>query len=224
MKYAPHAIFAVLVATLLIGQRFGFVWAGGNGYVPMLSVFLQDATGPVYADRVGEVRLLRVDDQIYRGETIVTDPATYAQLTISDFPHIITIGMDERTRLTVDSLTVSNPELYLHAGRIETFMDGTVEQLSIRTNFTRTLVGKGRTSLVNYDFKETIGVIPIVGTATVTTTKNDETITISSSVEIHETEPVVVSQIGFDPAASVAKDFYEWIETRFELSPFEIIE
>lgn len=220
MKYAPHAILSALVATLLVGQRFGFVWAGGSGYEPELAAFLQDSTGPVHADRLGAVRDLAVGDRILRGERVFTDGDSYAQLTISDFSHIVTVGMDGRTSMTLDALAADETQLYLHAGRIETFMDGTVARLTVRTNFTRTTVGKGRTSFVNYDFKETVGIIPIVGFATVTTTKNDETLTISSPVEIHETEPVTVTTVEYNPTASAARAFYTWIESQFGLEPF----
>lgn len=224
MKYAIPATFGILLAALLIGQRFGFAWAGGTGYVPELSVFIQDATGPLSADRLGERRPLLVDDRVYRGETIVTEPGTFAQLTISNFSHILTVGLDERTSITIDAATPDRVDLYLHSGRIETFDDGTIGTVGVRTNFVRTESGHGRASFVNYDFKETVGVIPIVGTVDVTTTKNDETQTISSPIEIHETEPVTSVATAFDPAGSAARNFYTWIETRFGLEPFEIIE
>jgi len=219
---AAIVLFVLLVATLLVGQRFGFAWAGGPGYVSTLSVFLQDATGPVTAERNGVVRTLSVDDRIYRGETIVTAPGSFAQLTISDFSHIITVGVDERTTLTVDDVAVTEPELFLHAGRIETFMDGTVDDLFVRTNFTRSQLGKGRASFINYDFKETVGIVPIVGNVSITATKNKQTLTTSTPVGIHETDPVTVDEIGFNREAGAVKPFYDWIETRFGLEPFEI--
>ncbi len=222
MKYAPHAIFLALVAILLVGARFGFAWAGGSGHVSTLSVFLQDATGPVTAERNGVVRTLALDDRIYRGETIATAPGSFAQLTISDFSHIVTVGMDERTSLTVDALTVTKPELFLHGGRIETFMDGTVDGLNVRTNFTRSSLGKGRASFVNYDFKEAVAIVPIVGSVTTTATKTDETRTTATAIGIHETDPVAFDEIGFNRDAATVKPFYDWIETRFGLEAFEI--
>lgn len=227
MKFDQRAAivaFALIVATLLVGQRFGFVWAGGTGYVSTLSVFLQDATGPVTVERNGTVRTLAVgvNDRIYRGETITTAPGSFAQLEFNDYFHGFGVGMDERTTLTVDATVVTEPQLFLHAGRIETFMDGTVESLLVRTNFTRSRLGKGRASFVNYDFKETIGIVPIVGPVNITTTKNKQTLTTSTPVGIHETDPVTVDEIGFNREAGSVKLFYDWIETRFELGPFEL--
>lgn len=217
-------LFALLVATLLVGQRFGFVWAGGDGYVSTLSVFLQDATGVVTVERNGVVRTIAVgdNDRIYRGETVMTAPGSFAQITISDFSHIVTVGMDERTTLTVDTLAVAKPELFLHGGRIETFMDGTVDGLNVRTNFTRSKLGKGRASFVNYDFKETVGIVPIVGTVTTTATKTDDTRTTATAIGIHETDPVAFDEIGFNRDAESVRPFYDWIETRFGLEAFEI--
>ncbi len=203
--------FALLLATLLIGQRFGFAWAGGNGYVRNLDVSVEEVTGTAYADRLGERRPLAVGDRLRRGESVITEAGCFAKIVLQDDSQSVTIAMDERTNLTVDAATVERVGLYLHAGRIESVNDGTIETFDVRTNFTKTTIGPGRASFVNYDFSETIAIIPLSSTLTLTTTKNDETTVVSSPINAHETNPVSVTPAAFNPQAGGSARFYEWV-------------
>ena len=184
MKYAPHAILAVLVASLLAGQRFGFAWAGGEGYRPERG-----------ADVVGS------DERFRSGEWIMTGTNERVKITIGTNNQI---ALDQNTDLalvkTIDEETI----VHLRRGRI--YATGA---LTINTNFTSTTVTEGAVSIVNYDFREIVSIVPI-GTSADIVVENGETFTTEKPVDIHETSPVSVTEASFDPTSGAAADFYAW--------------
>lgn len=183
MKYAPHAIFAVLVATLLVGQRFGFAWAGGDGYHPQ-----QTATV------VGSSKSIR------RGETVSTGSGERTRLVIG----AQSISLDENTDVVLADLRDESLAIRLVRGRI--YVDGPV---TVSTNFTSTTTASGALTVVNFDFLETVSIAPFFTTATVTT-KGSPSVTTEKPVSIHETPPVSIVEIPFDTNAASVADFYRW--------------
>src|SRR5690348_16788070 len=99
MKYALPATFGILVATLLVGQRFGFAWAGGTGYVPENEAGVVAMVGTATIDRNGTVRDAELWKPILRGETIKTgeNVRVKLQLNFAD-----TIALDRNTDVTIE--------------------------------------------------------------------------------------------------------------------------
>lgn len=213
MKYAPHAILAVLVAALLGGQRFGFAWAGGTGYVPERGAAVIEMTGIAAIDRNGTVRDAELWHAVRRGETIRTGPGERARLQLS-FAH--EIALDENTDLTITSNTTDGIVVRLSRGRIyvNTHMDANTERVwgdhvTVETNFTSSTIRYGALSVVNYDFRETVSVAP-VGTAADISVENGDSLSTEKPVDIHETSPVSITEASFDPSSGAAADFYAW--------------
>ncbi len=183
MKYAPHAIFALIVVTLLVGQRFGFVWAGGNGYIPQRTVAI-----------VGS------DATYQRGQTISTKAGEREKLSVA----AVLIALDENTTLTIENAQDGKVSVKLSRGRL--YASG---PLTVTTNFTSTTIASGAISVVNYDFLETVTVAPL-GTSAMVTTKGSAPIDIQKPVNVHETPPVSIIKTPFDTNAASVADFYHY--------------
>lgn len=184
MKYAPHAILAVLVATLLVGQRLGFVWAGGDGYRAQPGAIV-----------VGS------GEKIERGEWIMTGAAERIKITIGTTTEI---ALDQNTDLVLVDTDEDNPVVHLRRGRI--YASG---PLTVNTNFTSTQIANGAVSVVNYDFRETVSIAP-VETVAMISIDTDQSFQTEKPVDIHETSPVSVIETMFDPSSGAAADFYSW--------------
>lgn len=194
MKYAPHAIFAVLVAALLIGQRFGFVWAGGTGYVPEVGAY--NASGVHYG----------------RGETVSTgaDDRTYLRVgQPGDIAALAELWLDRSTDVVLDQTNGNGVTVRLIRGRILAVAHDAEHPFTIKTNFTQSAIFGGTLSAVNYDFRETVSLAPI-DTSVVVTVKDTEAFTTETPVDIHETAPVSITESTFDSTSGAAAEFYAW--------------
>lgn len=194
MKYTLPAMFGVIVAVLLIGQRFGFVWAGGTGYVPELGAISDSGVRYV------------------RGETVATGADERTALRIGvpgDIAALADIWLDQNTTLILESTNDNGVTVRLVRGRLYSVAHDPSHPLSVTTNFTRTEIVGGALSVVNYDFRETVSIIPTRGTATVRVQGMDAFET-EKPVDVHETQPVSVTDATFDPNAGAAADFYRW--------------
>ncbi|NBS41684.1 hypothetical protein EBS80_03405 [bacterium] len=188
------AIFGVLIAILLIGQRFGFVWAGGTGYAPEFGAISD--RGVRYA----------------RGETVATDANERTALRIGtpgDIAALADMWLDQNTTVILESTNDNGVTVRLVRGRLYAVAHDPSDPLSVTTNFTRSETVGGALSVVNYDFRETVSIIPTRGSATVRIRGMDAFET-EKPVDVHETQPVSVTDASFEPNAGAAADFYKW--------------
>lgn len=212
MKYVPHAMFVTIVAVLLVGQRLGFAWAGGTGYVPERDAGVVGMVGTADVDRNGTIRDAELWQPVRRGETVRTGPGERVRLRLS-FAH--EIAMDENTDLTVVTNTTNGIVVRLSRGRIyaNTHMGPDTENvwgaLDVETNFTRSTIAYGAMSVVNYDFRETVSIAP-VDTPVNIALDDGQSFATEKPVDIHETPPVSVTETTFDPTSGSAAEFYDW--------------
>jgi hypothetical protein len=210
MKNALIATFCILVAALLIGQRFGFVWAGGSGYDPERVSGIIGLVGVPTIDRVGKERDAVLWQSVQRGEMVRTGPGQRVMIQLS-FADVV--SLDENTDLIVETNTTDAIVLKLIRGRVyldtHTAADSSGEPVTIKTNFTRSTIRYGALSVVNYDFLETVSVIPLETTADIIV-RNNNPFTSDKAVNIHETNPVSVVETIFDPTAGTIAGFYDW--------------
>ena len=114
----------------------------------------------------------------------------------------------ELVRLYKDELVIR-----LIKGRILT-QTQTETALVIKTNHTQHSIYKGTASFVNYDFLETIHVIPLKGSFVQTDLlETNESFTQSTPYSIHETIPVSHQPIEVNLLAGDSTDFYQWTNT-----------
>ncbi len=216
MKYVPHAIFAFLVMSLLVGQRFGFVWAGGTGYILERNAGIVALIGEPRIDRMGETRAAELWHSVDRGETIVTQSTERLMLQL-DFTH--TIALDENTTITIVENTREAIRIHLTKGRIyaDTHVtdgsetnDQVATQLSIWTDRTESSIESGAMTVVNYDFLEKVSVLPINTIVTITT-KSEPTFTTIHPITIDDVYGEILEpNATFNVNAPDVVDFYEW--------------
>jgi ferric-dicitrate binding protein FerR (iron transport regulator) len=202
-------VFLASVAALLIGARFGFTWAGGDGFESRLDVHIDQVIGNVVADRAGEVRVLTSHERILRGETVRTGDGSRAVVNVKGG---VMIALDERSDLTIDRLSSERVSVQLSRGRILAVKRGdAIDRLVVTTNFTETAIVEEAVSVVNYDFLGKVSVIPFHTVASVIVQPMIAMLTEQPS-EITETEPRELAQTTFDPSSSNAASFYAWAE------------
>ncbi len=200
-------IFGTLTAILLIGQRFGFAWAGGEGYARPAAVTVAAVSGDVGIDRAGSTRPAAETGSLRRGETVRTGGGRAAIRIGANMK----LFLDERTDLTLERLDQDGVSVRLARGRMFATTGGEKQRLNVMTNFTESSLLKGELSIVNYDFRETVSVIPIRNAA-VTVVRQPEQGTVTQlPVDIHETDPVTITETTFNSDEGAAKDFYAWV-------------
>lgn len=195
----------LLLTTMLIGQRFGFPFAGGKGYVTHNFGTITDIVGEAELDKGGDLSVASQGTQIPRGTIIRVKEGGRVKI---EFQKDANIFLDERTDIRLDSYLGSSLHLHLLQGRMTTeIVDA---KLLLKTARTVTSLDEGSTSFVNYNFKETVGIMPIEGVIEISTT--EEIFKTNTSWEIHETPPVTMTPIDFAPTSGgAAAEFYKWV-------------
>ncbi len=196
-KQLDLIVLAVLIVALLIGQRLDLVFAGGNGFNRML-----------------DISVAGMKSSVRRGETITTksNERQIAQIGNTTF-----IGMDERTEIVLDNLFDGHLEIHLTKGRI---MIETVQPLTVTTNATKNTITNGTATIINYDFLQTIDVIPLTADVSLKTKKTQSYSELHTAVRISEIDPYTITSTTFSLSEGVAADFYKWfLKQRSEMIP-----
>jgi len=123
----------------------------------------------------------------------------------------IHVWMSRNTRIELVRLFEDELILKLHRGRI-LVSNQSIVPLMVKTNFTSSVLMDDLVSLVNYDFLETIHVMPIEGSVVVQTQASDEAKLSPVALSIHETTPVTVETIEINLESGSDWDFYSWTE------------
>ncbi|MBU0531802.1 MAG: hypothetical protein ABIG32_00285 [Candidatus Uhrbacteria bacterium] len=182
-------ILVILTIGLTIGQRFGFTWAGGDGYEPHLVLGVIDS--------VGDVEM----HQYHRGQMVST--AAGERMVIAN--DAISIALDERTDVELVSTKSEETELYVHRGRVMVKADTAVK---VRSNFVRSEFIDGQVSFVYYDFTNTVSIIPF--DTKVNYTIAEQVGSTIKPINIMELSPYIIMPFEFDPTTSSAAEFYDW--------------
>ncbi|MFH1315527.1 MAG: hypothetical protein ABIH67_03980 [Candidatus Uhrbacteria bacterium] len=191
----------ILAVVFLIGQRFNATWAGGDGYVPNLT--LESSAGEL----------------VHRGETVSTDTDEHLLLT----NELIEIALDQNTDLEIITLNEQEVELYLHRGRLGVRPGYGILSLNkypvsrpdpiitVRSDYIRSsFESPGQVSFVYYDFMNKVSIIPF-DNIEVTYSVSNITGTTSESIDISELEPYTVETFEFKIPGSAAEEFYYWL-------------
>lgn len=212
-KYFLIVLLAGSIVTLTVGQAFGFTWAGGEGYLPNQPLTITALTGTVQVDHAGETRSEELNGTLLRGEIIKTDADTRAELEV----HGSKIYLDERT--TVEIIKTNQNELNLLVTRGRVFVDAVngSQDITLQSHELEATFFKGQASLVNYDFRLTVSLIPF-NTPVIYETKNgDLGLITESGIDYLETEPHTLESFNFDHTTSSAADFYKYVSNLTEI-------
>ncbi|NQV89198.1 MAG: hypothetical protein HQ488_02660 [Parcubacteria group bacterium] len=141
-----------------------------------------------------------------RGELIKT---TDGYLAIQIGESRVYLGKNtvlELDRIYTDQLTIT-----LTKGRLLVDATGNIP-LVVETNHTDHLIHKGLASFINYDWLETIHVIPISGSVQTTIRGTNDYLLTPLPLSIHETDPVSYQAIEVTLTTGPAADFYSWTD------------
>ncbi|KKR86266.1 MAG: hypothetical protein UU48_C0015G0013 [Candidatus Uhrbacteria bacterium GW2011_GWF2_41_16] len=209
--------FLLLLTTTLIAAHFGFVWAGGSGYKLLYSSHIQEITGTVRIDHAGTEYLGKQNDVLRRGEIIQTEDGSRLFFEIGSD---VRVALDERSILVLNRLSQNDISLHLTAGRIFIFTSKT-HPVTLTTLHTKETILEGALSIVNYDFQQTVSVIPFKTATEVTVRKNKSFLT-STAVNIRETDPSEITESAFNADAPSVAAFYDWAFEKTGFRNFEI--
>ncbi len=196
---------------------------------PQQTLIVASVEGTVIVQRNGETRALSVGDTLRRGEIIRTASDSRAALTcqcslcdIATFPSCqqnAFLALDERSEIELEWLRPERMDVRLTSGRLFARHPGGIDNLVVTTNRTSSTIFDGAVSVVNFDFLETVSVMPFETAAAILVKQNEGTIT-NQPVNIHETDPVGITDAAFDPLAPSVAAFYQWAwkETEFSFS------
>ncbi len=203
-KCFPIALFCLILAALLVGQRFGMPKLFPNE--PQSVVRLDSANGVALFVKHGKKVGVVGNKNQRRGQIIFTGESTYASFFIGESTRLF---LDERTDVELIELTRGKETIKLIRGRILLEHERDTP-ITVTTNFTKSFFTNGLASFVNFDFQETVHVIPLEETTVaVSLGKTGGTVT-KTPVRIHETDPQSIAD--FSPSLHVppANNFYAW--------------
>jgi len=200
-------LLASLAVTLTVGQAFGFTWAGGEGYLPNQDLMLTMSKGQAYINHAGKT--INTDDQNYleRGEIITTEAESYLELEVLGTK----IYLDERT--TIELIRSNKLELDLLVTRGRVFVDATngTQEVFLRSHYLTSFFVKGQASLVNYDFRRTVSLIPFATPVVFETDNGEMGLIKEAGIDYLEVDPFTITDFKFDHRSSSAAEFYTWV-------------
>lgn len=171
----------------------------------VLQRFSVPASFDVSVNQINGQSAYEVSQNLQRGEIVKTDEE-YLSLSIGPDTrvHLFTNTQLELHRIFQDEVV-----LRLKKGRIVLETNSEIP-IRVETNKTQELVHKGSASFVNFDFLQTIHVIPIDGSVQVTIKDANEYLLTPVPLAIHETDPATYETLQADLRTSDAADFYAW--------------
>lgn len=164
----------------------------------------------VVVEEVGGESAWAAGTQIRRGEVIATGDE-YLRLRIGE---VADVWLARETSVELHRLFEDELVVRLIRGRMLMSHWGQFP-LRVETNHTSHTVLDAVASFVNYDFLETVHVIPLSGSVQVSVEATGEQILTPIPLSIHETEPVVLERLEVNLEAGDAGGFYRWAGVLF---------
>lgn len=195
-RWLAVTLFA-LVCVLLVYQRFS-----GPPELPVRIIAGSgEETEPFYG----------FGEKLKRGSSVITHD-NMLKLSIGKEAEELhesdtVLWLAQNTQVTLERLYENEIVIKLVKGRVVVSTQ-TEFPLVIETNLTKHMIHKAVASFVNYDFLETVHVIPLAGY--VQTIIGGQTMATPVPISIHETEPVGYSALEVNLNAGDSASFYEW--------------
>ncbi len=199
-------VLGLAVTTLLVGARFGFMWAGGTGYVAPVPVIVTALNGHVTVDHFGKLRDASINSPLSRGEIVHVDDG-YGELKIDGS----TLSMAARTDVELVSLTPDKVEVRVQRGRIALEHALNTNRILIDAGPGHLSLGNtGWLSVVHYDFRGTVTIAPMGATVSAEMPGLDALTTSSPFSYVYWNTPHT-TDAAFDASSGSTAPFY----TRF---------
>lgn len=208
-RHVPETLFVLLLATLLVGARFGFPWAGVPSE-PLTEAAVLVSDGDVSVDAAGKRRPLGVGQRLRRGEIVLVGPGGYAELSVAG----VRMGLDERTDLLLSGLSAVHPSVRLVQGRLVAASGPSSPLLSVTTEATDTQLPRGASmTVINYGFRHVVEIVPYDAPLPVLFGADGAVVAIGAQ-RVTERPDVSIESFPFDADTSAGAAFYD----RFNLS------
>jgi len=196
----------ILVATLLVGARLGFAWAGGPGYEAPQAAVVKSLDGEAMVLAPGTERALHVGDPLRRGETVWTAEKTYVELA---FENGSRLALDKDTHASLETVSDAEIAVRMTQGRLVA-EDASKKRFTIRTNETESSALAGTFTVIDEADRAVVHVIPLSKMLVSIIVHRENGFVASKPLEIHEIAPYEVKDGSFR-LFDAAKAFY----TRF---------
>lgn len=187
-KYLP-AILLALIFGLLIWQRFDAP--------PTLAVVLSEVEGES-PYTLGET---------FKRGAVIESKDTFLRIAIGED---IQLGMGLNTQIELEDLTVDGPTIRLLKGRM--YISAAETPIWVTTNTSENVISQASATLVNFDFLETVHVIPIEGTVQTSLKELNEYLLLPLPIAITEGYNPSYEPIEVDLASSAGAEFYQWLK------------
>ncbi len=190
LRKIASILFILTVFGVLIALRFS---------VPdSVSVIITDSNGSTAYQKSSVLK---------RGQFVKTGKGEYLAIQIGAS---IQLWLDENTTIELKRTYVDERSIGFTRGRI--VVESTDQTpLLIETKQTQNIVQNAVASFVNYDFRDTISVIPFEGSVESGIKKINKYFLIPKSVNIHEIPPFKIEPIEFKKDMGVYATFYDWV-------------
>lgn len=180
----------VLIFTFLIAQRFD--------ETPRLEVTVTAQDGELN---------YKISEELKRG-TFVETADDFLKLQIGD---TITIALDHNSQIELEDLRVEGPTVRLYKGRVVARSIST--PIFITTNTTETTVLDASATFVNYDFLQTVHLIPMEGTIQTYLKSTQDDLYLPVPISVSEGEAPGYESLEVNLQAPSVLEFYQWEQT-----------
>ncbi|MFH1089530.1 MAG: hypothetical protein V1716_03855 [Candidatus Uhrbacteria bacterium] len=205
-------IFFIVLSGLLISARFGFIFAGGEGYIKSLPVTIEVVEGKTQVDRAGKIRTVETSDSVTRGEKIMVGENSRAFIRIGEN---ITVALDQQTDIVLEQLFPTQVEIKIVRGRLLASTSMETEKLIVTSPKATGEIAAGSMTVVRYDFLDKT-TYATIGSPVFIDVLGGQTFQLNNSqaLDINELNPAQPVLSEFNPQASSAAGFYEWAEDK----------
>lgn len=187
-RILPIAVI-LIVAGLLVWQRFNVK--------PSVNVVVTASTSKAYS----------VGDTLKRGQTIETQTGEFLLFDVGN----VHVAMSEKTTLELKRLFTDERILVFPRGRIW-IENPQADPFFIDTVKTQNTLTQGTATFVNFDFLQTVHIIPLKKQVQTRLTGTNDFMLIPSPLAIREVTPPTFEKISFDLTQNAASSFYAWID------------
>lgn len=205
------AAFLVLTTALIVGQRFGFTWAGGTGYEAPVQATITDATDASASRMIIESRKdffthrnSVAGDRVARGEKIWTTDG-FARVNLAGYG---TVWMDQKTGLTLERLSAKEIILRVDTGRIA--VDAGAVPIDVRLDIISARIANASSQFINYDQWRRATVLPVNGSVDIWH-RGETPMSTAAGVDVLYDAPGVKPFSNNPPVA--APVFVSWMES-----------
>ncbi len=218
MKLEPIAfgLLCLFVALLVIGQRFGFIWAGGAGYETPRQALIISPHSVGTIDRLGKKRDLASALAVTRGEIVETGsgPAAFTKIRFDAG----TLSLDEHTAVEIVQNDDARIVLNIKKGRVmfDVHRDQSIPKhlssVSMKTGRVQTTIDHGALSIIHYDFLGRADLWPIDTTMNIVSPA-DGAFETKTAMRLATDGSFKATPTLADFHASTCAAFYEWVQT-----------